>query len=207
MSKYKKIYPQDFKSILNVDYLESVVVKTDKLKGWDLTQDHEYKANPTANHKLTDMYGGLIEQSYQAPLYIQWINKTVHYGVFADADIKKGQMVCEYTGYLEIDDRKDSNNLYLWEYPSVIYETVPGKTRRKKVEFCVNGEMGGNFARAINHTVKKHQNVDVVMVPYNGMWHVVYRAKKDIKKGQQVLTHYGRSYWQDRKIVPSVLIP
>ena len=39
------------------------------------------------------------------------------------------------------------------------------------------------------------------------MWHVVYVAKKKIKKGQQLLTYYGTQYWQDRQIVPHPIEP
>lgn len=207
MSKYKKIYPADFKKILNIEYLDCLHVKTNKLKNWDIYKDKEYTNNPELNNKLADMFGALIDEKYQAPIYMQWINKTVKYGVFAESFIKKGQMICEYTGYLEIDDNTDSTNLYLWEYPTILYETVPGKSRRKKTMFCVNAEKAGNFARGINHTIKKHQNVGIVMVPYKNLWHVVYRAQKDILPGQQLLTHYGKKYWQDLNVVPAVLVP
>lgn len=207
MTKYKKIYPQDFKVALEIEYLESLVIKTTKLKNWDIYKDKEYTNNPSLNDKLAATFGPLIEQKYQAPLYMKWINKTVQYGVFAEKLIKKGEMICEYTGYLELDDNSDTDNLYLWEYPTIMYETVPGKSRRKKIAFCINAEKAGNFARGINHTIKKHQNVSIVMVPYNNLWHVIYRAQKDILPGQQLLTHYGKSYWQDLNIVPAVLIP
>ena len=207
MTKHKKIYPADFQEVLGIKYLDSLVVKTDKLKNWDIYKDKEYTNNPGLNDKLAIIFGALIDEKYQVPMHMKWINKTVQYGVFAERLIKKGEMVCEYTGHLEVDTQREVDNLYVWEYPSVIYETVPGKTRRKKVAFCINAEKIGNFARGINHTIKKHQNVDVAMVPYKGLWHVIYRAKKDILPGQQLLTHYGKSYWQDLSIAPAVLIP
>lgn len=207
MTKHKKIYPQDFKNVLNIEYTDSLIVKTDKLLKWDIYKDKEYTNNPGLNDKLALMYGALIDDRYQVPLHMKWINKIVQYGVFTEKDITRGQMICEYTGYLELDNNSEVENLYLWEYPTVISETVPGKTKKKKVQFCVNAEKVGNFARGINHTIKKHQNVDVAMVPHNDLWHVVYRAKKDIASGEQLLTHYGKGYWQDLGIVPSVLIP
>jgi hypothetical protein len=207
MTKHKKIYSQDFKNILNVEYTDTVIIRTDKLNNWDIYKDKEYLNNPGLNDKVALLYGALIDDKYQVPLYMQWINKTVEYGVFAEEAIARGQMICEYTGCLEIDDNSAVENLYLWEYPTILQESIPGKTQKKKFQFCVNAEKIGNFARGINHTIKKYQNVDVVMVPHKKLWHVIYRAKKDIAPGEQLLTHYGKSYWQDLGIVPTPLLP
>ena len=140
------------------------------------------------------------------PLFIKWVNKTVEYGAFADSDISRGDMICEYTGNLSIDTGA-VENLYLWDYPTVMFEKVPGKKRRKKIKFCIDAQDQGNIARFINHTTREYQNVGVQIVPAQGLWHIIYVAKKDIKKGQQLLTHYGMEYWRDRQIVPKAIKP
>ncbi len=192
---------------LNIIYLPSLKVVATELADHDIKKDLEYKANPPLNNKLEGLYGVLIDQAYTAPMFVKWVNKTVQYGVFADADIKRGDMVCEYTGILCRDDNDDEENGYIWDYPTSLYEHVEGKKRRKKIKYCIDALKSGNFARFINHTIRKYQNVGVQMVPRNNLWHVIYIAKKDIKKGQQLLTYYGTQYWRDRQIVPSSIEP
>lgn len=204
----KKIYQKDFETSFKLQYLKHNKINDARLLDWDITKDKEYTINPGLNDRLTEKYGGLIKIGYQAPMFVKWINAKVGYGAYADAPLKKGDMVIEYTGILEQDTPLlDDDNLYLWSYPTIMYQTEPGKKRRKKIEFCINAEKAGNFARFINHSLRKYQNVAIQLVPYNNMWHVVYIAQRDINKGEQLLTHYGIRYWQDRKIVPLVIVP
>ena len=203
---HKKIYKDDIETTLGIPYLPSLKLVATELKKHDITTDAEYTADPVLNTKLETKYGELIDQSYTAPIYIKWVNKMVEYGVFADAPIARGEMVCEYTGILCRDD-VDNENCYIWDYPTIAYEDVPNKKRRKKIKYCIDAEKQGNFARSINHTIRKYQNVGVVIVPRKNLWHVIYIAQKDIKKGQQLLTYYGTQYWRDRQIVPQPMQP
>ena len=34
------------------------------------------------------------------------------------------------------------------------------------------------------------------MIPYKGLWHVVYVAKRDIAPHEEVTINYGDSYWE-----------
>lgn len=202
----KKFYQEDFKEQFGIEYLSHSRLMVPELKAWDITLDSEYTANPKLNDKLTEKYGALIAEGYVAPMYIKWVNRTVQYGVFAETDLARGDMVVEYTGLL-CRDSIDNDNGYIWDYPTYIYEAVPGKTRRKKVRYCIDAEKHGNYARFINHTHRKFQNVGIAIVPAHGFWHVVYVAQKDIKRGQQLLTYYGTQYWRDRQINPAPLMP
>lgn len=203
----KKLYKDDLEAHFNIRYLTHCELKDPRLLKWDIFTDKEYTNNQTLNDRLAMRYGHLIEEGYIAPMYIKWVNKTVEYGAYADRDIKRGELITEYTGILEEDIYFDDDNLYLWDYPTIFYEEQPGKKRRKKIKFCVNAEKTGNFARFINHSLKKYQNVGTMIAPHNNLWHVLYIAQKDIQKGQQLLTHYGSAYWQDRKIVPFPITP
>ena len=205
----KKYYKQDFKNIFTIDYLEHNKIQAQELCTVAIYQDKEYLINPKLNDRLEEHYGELIAQAYTAPMHITWVNKMVEYGVFAEEKIVRGHMVCEYTGIV-CADKDDAENLYLWDYPTVTYETVitsSGKTRRKKQKYCIDAQVAGSYARFINHTTKKYQNVGIQIVPAQGFWHVIYVAQRDILPGQQLLTHYGISYWRDRQIVPVALIP
>lgn len=207
MSSSKKYYLKDLKKVFNIRYLQHNEIADKRLVKWNIKEDREYTINPGLNDRLEKKYGELIDQGYEAPMYIKFINKTVGYGAYAEKALKKGDMVTEYTGVVEEDTPFDEDNLYLWDYPTIMYQTIPGKKRRRKIRFCINAEETGNFARFINHSLKKYQNVEIQIVPRNGQWHVLYVAKKPIKKGEQLLTHYGAEYWRDRKIVPKVILP
>ena len=205
-SSTKKLYAADFKTLLDIAYLPELKVTAKELHTHNIHKDFEYTANPKLNQKLEEQYGALIDQSFVIPMHIKWINKTVGHGVFTEIDLKRGDMVCEYTGVL-CQDVADDENGYIWDYPTFNYEVVPGKKRRKKIRYCIDALQEGNFARFINHTIRKHQNVGVCIVPRNNLWHVIYVARKTIKAGQQLVTFYGTDYWRDRQIVPTPIIP
>ena len=202
----KKYYQEDFKDEFNLEYLEHNKVVARELLQWDVETDREYSVNPKLNQKLTEKYGTLVRDAYVAPMHIQWVNKAVSYGAFSEKDLLRGDMVIEYTGRLCADE-VDNENPYIWDYPTIRFEEQPGKSRRKKIRYCVDAEKMGNYARFINHTQRKFQNVGIQMIAVDGLWHVVYIALKDIYKGQQLLTYYGTQYWRDRQIIPRPLTP
>lgn len=205
-NRLKKIAIQDIEKEFGIRYLVHNEIKDKRLLSWDISQDKEYSINPDLNKRLEKKYGELIKEGYVAPLYIKWVNKFVEYGAFANTNLKRGDMICEYTGIL-CEDTGDVDNLYLWDYPTYFFKTTPGKKRRKKIRFCVDAEKSGNVARFINHTTHQYQNVGIQIVPAQGFWHIIYVARKDIKKGEQFLTHYGVEYWRDRQIVPVPIKP
>lgn len=207
MKKNKKYYHKDFKPVFKINYLKHNKITDKRLLRWNIKEDAEYSINPGLNDRLEEKYGSLIDKGYHADMYVGWINNTVGYGAYAEQDIKKGDMVIEYVGIVEEDTPFDEDNLYLWDYPTIMYKTKPGNKRRTKIKFCINAEKSGNMARFINHSLRKYQNVGIQIVPRKKYWHVIYVAKKDIKKGQQLLTYYGLEYWRDRKIVPAVIHP
>ncbi len=205
-NRLKKLYKEDFKDVFELKYLEHNKVIATELFDWNLEEDKEYSINTKLNEKLTEKYGQLIRDAYVAPMHIKWVNKMVSYGVFAETAIKRGDMIIEYTGLLTRDSI-DNENPYIWDYPTIRFEHQPGKTRRKKIVYCVDAYKSGNYARFINHTHRKFQNVGIQMIAVDGFWHVVYIALKDIAKGQQFLTYYGMQYWRDRQIIPQPLMP
>ena len=205
-ARTKRFYQEDFKDQFGITYLAHNKVVVPELFSWDITTDREYTVNTRLNEKLAEKYGALVSEGYVAPMHIKWVNKTVEYGVFAEKDIRRGDMVVEYTGRLCYDDAHNDNP-YVWDYPTYSMVEVPGKKRRKKIKYCIDAEKSGNYARFINHTHRRYQNVGIHMVPVNNFWHVVYVAQKDIYRGQQLLTYYGTQYWRDRQILPAPLMP
>jgi len=99
-------------------------------------------------------------------------------GLFANRDIKKGEVVIEYIGkMLNNKDQDLLNGKYLFEINN--RWTIDGKDR-------------SNIARYINHAckngncepeIKKHQ--------------VFIEAKKNIKEGEELCYDYGKEYFNE----------
>lgn len=132
-----------------------------------------------------------VAENYRAPIYIQWIDDVVGYGVFAQELIKKDEFIVEYTGvvYSSVDD-----STYAWKYPC-----VPGGFGVAKRTFMIDGRLCGNEGRFVNDPLDpKAINVKLGLVYVNGCYHVVYLAARDIEPGEQLLVSYGEDYWKTR---------
>ena len=152
----------------------------------------EHEAIEKSKQSIANPYADLINQHYEAPIYIKFITKDVGYGIFAAQDIKKGELIGEYTGIVKPVDfsKKKEDFDYAWGFPP------PAK-------FVVDSKDAGNFTRFINHS--NTPNVSMVYVLINNRWHLAYIANQDIKKDQQLLANYGKPYWQGRGIKPNDL--
>lgn len=132
-----------------------------------------------------------VANYYRAPIYIQWIDDVVGYGVFAEKPIKADEFIVEYTGMVHnsVDDSR-----YAWKYPC-----VPGGFGVTKRTFMIDGRLCGNEARFVNDPLdSKAENVKLGLVYINDSYHVVYLAARDIAPGEQLLVSYGEEYWKDR---------
>lgn len=183
---HNKIAPHDLSSfgIRYLDHLEYAVPES------ELGNATEKNPNPRFDPKN---YIKAINEKYNAPVYIAFIDDEVGCGIFAAEDIKKGQMIGEYTGIVKrvnFSEKKEDFD-YAWGFPP-------------PTKFIIDSKDAGNFTRFINHS--NRPNVDMVYVPINNRWHLAYVANQDIKKGQQLLANYGKPYWQGRGIRPYDLI-
>lgn len=135
------------------------------------------------------VYVESISNHYQAPVYIAFIGDDVGHGVFAEENIKKGQMIGEYTGIVKpvnFSNRVEDFD-YAWGFPH-------------PTKYVIDSKDAGNFTRFVNHS--NHPNVEMMYVPIDNKWHLIYVANQDIKKDQQLLADYGRPYWRGRGIRP-----
>lgn len=102
-------------------------------------------------------------------------------GMFAKRDIKKGTILCEYTGRLFPIDPvvfpRDSS--YTWH--------ISGTCR-------VDSTVYGNIGRFANHHCTQ-DNCDPVYLMYGRRKVVAYRAKRAIAKGEQLYVNYGSDYF------------
>ncbi|MBS0615356.1 MAG: SET domain-containing protein-lysine N-methyltransferase [Verrucomicrobia bacterium] len=131
---------------------------------------------------------------YIPDVSVRWINDQVGYGLFAEEDIPEGAYVGEYTGIVHRNDRRyfEPLNNYYFEYP------VPDEIGRS---FVINA-LQGNLTRFINHS--SAPNLRPVHVFYGGYYHLIFLAKKEIKKGEQLCFDYGPSYWYIRDLPQSL---
>lgn len=189
----KKEIKQFFKH-QGLRYLEKTRIDWKPLLSKELDKSPYYKVNKAEFEALSRKYGDFIENGRMAPLYIKKINDTIGYGVFAAEDIKKDEFIGEYTGVVQIADiLSDANDEldgyetdYTWYY---LDEIVGGP------DLEINGRLEGNEMRFINHGQKS--NVDVEHTLHQGLWIIFFKAKRDIKKDEQLLIHYGEKYWED----------
>ncbi|WP_213318046.1 SET domain-containing protein [Chlamydiifrater volucris] len=120
---------------------------------------------------------------------ISWINSNIGYGVFALENIPAWSYIGEYTGILR--KRKavwmDEND-YCFRYPLPLF-TIK--------YFTIDSGTCGNFTRFINHS--DNPNAEAIGVFHDGLFHVIIRTIRLVKKGEEICYHYGPLYWKHRK--------
>ena len=138
--------------------------------------------------KESEKYAQLIRKKYTVPVYIQFIDDAIGYGVFADTDIQPGQMIGEYAGIIKKYKPKGAQNKeevhnesYRWKYGSDILDAFDA----------------GNFTRFINHSYNPNLEARYIKTNDNFPAHLIYIARKPIKKGEQLLINYGAHYWSN----------
>jgi len=140
-----------------------------------------------------ERYNRYIVEKYEAPWYMKFINEKIGHGIFAAADIKGGDYIGDYVGIIcdsQLWDKVCRDTSYSWRIGS------PSEINSPHV-FSIDAKHTGNFTRFINHSFDP--NVIAISIYTHDGWHLVYIAKKDIHKDEQILADYGRGYWDVRK--------
>eukprot|EP00127_Corallochytrium_limacisporum_P002544 Clim_evm101s128 gene=Clim_evmTU101s128 len=108
-------------------------------------------------------------------------------GVRASRDIEKGEFVCEYSGDLikrsEAFKREDEYGI-MPEGCYMYYFSFNGKS------WCVDATVEGRIGRLINHS-RTGANVRTSCVEHSGIPRLVFHAKRDIRRGEELLYDYG----------------
>lgn len=177
---------QQFFAQKNLTYLEKIQINLPDHNLIAVKKTERYLFNPAHYDQLELKYGKQIAQGYMAPVLIKFINDKIGYGVFAQADLNVNDLVGEYTGIvIPLNTIKDTK--YTWDYLS-------GQDQQgNKFNISLDAGTAGNEMRYVNHDYQP--NTVMQYVPQGGLWHVVYVVIKPIKKGEQILTDYGRRYW------------
>lgn len=123
------------------------------------------------------------------PITICWLNAVVGYGVFAMQDLPAWSYIGEYTGILRRRKIIFSNiNDYCFRYPISSWSFK---------YYTIDSAMSGNFTRFINHS--DQPNVESFGVFCEGLYRIIVRTTRPIKKGEELCYHYGPLYWKHRQ--------
>ena len=141
------------------------------------------------------LYADSLRNCEVADVYLQKVNDTVGYGVFANSDIKPGDLIGEYSG-LVCDDsvtRHDDDISYCHDYPYM------------RSSASIDAKTMGNYTRFINHSHRA--NCSTMRVFVDGISRLAMIATCPIERGHQLLFYYGSGYWLYRRIVPADISP
>ncbi|KAK9763167.1 hypothetical protein K7432_010413 [Basidiobolus ranarum] len=204
---YQHFYAWDYLSQFNLTYLNCVVrdpdieewvVNSEPLKQveeeflkenenvWDLT--HNIYTDLCENRDLYETK----ELDSLPKVYIRWVNSLVKWGLFAEEPIPPKTTIGLYTGFLT---NKTTNFDYSWEYN--VYTQVYDKDE-ESVLLAIDALEVGNHLRFVNHN-EESINVSPFYAARDNIWWIFYIATKPIEINQQLLTDYGKSYWESEE--------
>lgn len=100
-------------------------------------------------------------------------------GLFALRDLKKGEMIIEYTGEkISEEEANRRGGKYLFELND---------------EWTIDGKGRDNLARYINHSCKPNCNPELD----DKEEHIYIYAKRNIKAGEELTYNYGKMYFTE----------
>jgi hypothetical protein len=153
--------------------------------------------------------GDDLQYNLSPDLGIAVINERVGFGCFALSDMKQGELIGEYTGYVSTMSLLSGTNMYCMS-SNPWHEMVRRFARRFQPFLVVDAQKGGNETRFINHipselvlsgTALTAANVELFSSFSAGLFHVLLQTSRDISAGEELRFDYGPSYWsrhQDR---------
>jgi len=170
---------------LGLIYLDANKIDPFFEKILDSYQKEYYAANAAMSDHYFQKYSSAIAKKQRAPVFVAWISDSVGWGIFAAADIARGDFIQEYVGVLidDVDSKRDMS--YAWNILKVPERNL----------LFIDPKHEGNEMRFGNHSDKP--NIESVLAPgCDGRYHLCYVAKENIKEGQQLLVNYGPVYWK-----------
>lgn len=144
-----------------------------------------------------------INQRYQAPLYLKYINQTVGYGVYANEPIHANDIIGEYTGKVISQQNVLTKSVKSRAYIMEIVGCLAGYYWPESL--YIDAHEAGNFTRYINHSYTP--NVMGKQIFDGKWWHIMLIAGREIAQDQQLLIDYGKNYWYLQGINPIDLTP
>ncbi|MCH9608739.1 MAG: hypothetical protein S4CHLAM45_13200 [Chlamydiales bacterium] len=68
--------------------------------------------------------------------------------------------------------------------------------------FAIDSQAEGNLLRFVNHA--DTPNLESLSVYHDGLFHIIFRATREIKVGEELNYDYGGIYWNHRRKVSSI---
>ncbi len=179
---------KDLEKRYKFKYLSQIAFESDAERQEILTRGLEaLKAGqiPLAHQELGEKYRKEIEAGHFIRAEIEWVNRSVRYGLRSVEDLTAHQFVGEYTGIVRRNNRRylEPLNDYCYEYP------VPDPLGISYVTDATRG----NWARFINHS--SSPNLRPLSAFLDGFYHVIFLAIRNIQKGESLSYDYGPHYW------------
>lgn len=141
---------------------------------------------------LGKLHGKQIEQGAIPDLSIRWVHEDIGYGAFTTRPFKKWEFIGEYTGILRQRSLFFSNiNDYCFMYPRAWIALKA---------FTIDAAQHGTLTRFINHS--DLPNCESVAVFHDGLFHIIFRATRELAAGEELKYDYGSVYWRHRKKLP-----
>jgi len=112
-------------------------------------------------------------------------------GLFAAQKLRKGQVVGYYSGHLRKQQVKhDSEYVANWR---PVGEKFDG-------EWEIDAEYGGNEMRFANYPNDDEEpNMKANCIRRNNLQVIAFKATRDVKKGTELLWHYGPDYLEEEE--------
>ncbi len=134
-------------------------------------------------------YRAEIQEGRVANLSIQWINKKIGYGVFAQQLLPPSFYIGEYTGRVRRLSRlHPDHNGYCFHYPTRFFSWK---------YFVIDALHEGNELRFINHS--RSPNLTPAWALDRGLLHLLLFTTRTVAKGEELTFDYGEDYWLRRK--------
>ncbi len=146
----------------------------------------------SVGHSMRELYmkhEKRLKKGYVADSVIKWIDATLGYGLFANKEIEKGELVGEYCGEMQLKSLLFKGyGEYCFRYPRFSIGMQ---------YYTLNGEKAGNEMRFANHSYTP--SMEPVAALENGLSHTLFIARKKITPGEQLTYDYGEDYWSRRE--------
>ena len=124
-----------------------------------------------------------VPPGFRPPVYLEFVDDQVGWGVFARQAIKKGELIGEYTGVVT---KMGLGNAYTMFYAPEFPELIIDATHFGNEMRFINHDSDPNCWFYFSHCEE-------------GLPHRIFVATRDIEVGEQILTNYGEQYWGDQQ--------
>ncbi|MCH9631303.1 MAG: hypothetical protein S4CHLAM37_13250 [Chlamydiia bacterium] len=173
----------DLESTHKFTFAKHLVFETDTFKSRVIEKSASDNKDPISL-ELGKKYDSKLALGYIPHCEVKYVSEDVGYGLFTLSPIYKGSFVGEYTGLICDGNCYYKMKNYLFKYP---VKNEAGN------DLSIDAEPYGNHTRFMNHSFSP--NLEHHYAFHNGLYHLIFVANRDIKKGEQLTFNYGHGYW------------